>query len=126
MAQDILHIHDRLIEATGGSAGLREPGLLAAIADKPHAIFGGKDLYPEMYDKAAALFESLCNYHVFVDGNKRTAITSLEYYLYLNGQRLNRGSEERENFTIKVAASRPDLTEVANWIASHSVNIKNR
>jgi death-on-curing protein len=59
---DILRIHDRIIEVTGGSPGLREPGLLSAIAEKPLATFDNHDLYPTLADKAAALFEALCNY----------------------------------------------------------------
>ena len=119
-APDILHIHDRLVEATGGSSGLREPRLLAAIADKPRASFGSEDLYPELADKAAAIFEALCNYHVFVDGNKRTAITCLEYFLYLNGQYLKATTQERERFTLQVANSHPNLADVAAWIQQHS------
>lgn len=117
---DITHIHDRLIEATGGSFGLREPSLLAAIAEKPYASFDSQDLYPGLADKAAALFEALCNYHVFIDGNKRTAITCLEYFLYLNGHKLIASSTEREQFTIRTATHHPDLTEIAIWIKQYS------
>jgi death on curing protein len=120
-ASDILRIHDRLIEATGGGLGLREPGLLAAIADKPRASFDGEDLYPGLEDKAAAIFEALCNYHVFVDGNKRTAITCLEYFLYLNSRQLKASVAERERFTLEVATTHPDLADVAVWVKHHSV-----
>jgi death on curing protein len=122
-ASDILHIHDRLIESTGGALGLREPGLLAAIADKPQASFDGEDLYPGLTDKAAAIFEALCNYHVFVDGNKRTAITCLEYFLYLNDYQLKVSMAERERFTLEVATSHPDLAYVAQWIEQHSRSV---
>lgn len=122
-ASDILHIYDRVVEATGGSLGLREPGMLAAIADKPRASFGGENLYLELEDKAAAIFEALCNYHVFVDGNKRTAITCLEYFLHLNGRKLTANMAERERYTVKVATSRPDLASVAAWIKRHTAAI---
>jgi death on curing protein len=118
--QTIIRIHDRLIEETGGSLGLREPGLLAAIVEKHHASFGGEDLYPTLADKSAAIFEALCNYHVFVDGNKRTAITCLEYFLFLSGQRLTASMAERERFTLQTASTHPDLGDVAKWIEQHS------
>ncbi len=115
-SQDIIRIHDRVVELTGGSLGLREPGLLAAIVEKPNASFGGEDLYPALPDKAAALFEALCNYHVLVDGNKRTAITCLEYYLFLNTYQLTASQAEKEHFTLEVAGFHPDLADVAAWI----------
>jgi death on curing protein len=118
--QDIIRIHDRIIEETGGSLGLREPGLLAAVAEKPHASFGGEDLYPALADKAAAIFEALCNYRVFVDGNKRTAIACLEYFLHLNGQQLNASMAKREQFTLRIATTHPDLADVARWIQQHA------
>ena len=117
---EISLIHDSVVTSTGGSLGLREPGLLAAISEKPFASFGGEDLYPTLFDKAAAIYEALCNYHVFVDGNKRTGITCLELFLELNGYQLNTTAKEKEVYTISLADSRPDLADVAYWIESHS------
>jgi death-on-curing protein len=59
-------------------------------------------------------------YHVFVDGNKRTAITTLEYFLFLNGHQLTATIIEREHFVVKIAATHPDLAEAATWIQAHS------
>lgn len=118
--RDIVRIQDTIVQTTGGSLGLREPGLLEAIANKPHVGFGGQDLYPTLFDKAAAVFEALCNYHVFVDGNKRTAITCLEYILHLNNLRLTASADERERFVLQSATSRPEIAEVAAWIKANS------
>lgn len=120
---EIVLIHDQIIEKIGGSSGLREPGLLAAISEKPHASFGGEDLYPSLFEKAAAIFEALCNYHVFVDGNKRTAITVLEYFLHINGYVLSVSNLAKEEFTLKVAMKKFDLAEVAKWIKEHSKKV---
>lgn len=117
---EIVEIHDRVIREIGGGQGIREPGLLAAIAEKPHASFGGSELYQTLFDKAAALFESLCNYHVFVDGNKRTAIVTLEYFLHKNGYILIASQNQKEAFTLSTATNNPDLANVAAWIKKHS------
>lgn len=122
--KEIVAIHDAIVEATGGSLGLREPGMLAAVAEKPMAGFGDHDLYPSLYDKAAALFEAICNYHVFVDGNKRTAIAVLEYFLNRNGYSLDATKDEKEKFTLSIATSNPDLADVAKWIEKHSKKAK--
>lgn len=74
--QQILFIHYRLIESTGGAHGVRDIGALQAAAACPSATFDGEDLYPAPFAKAAALMESIIKNHPFVDGNKRTAITS--------------------------------------------------
>lgn len=121
---EIVHIHDRLINEIGGSTGIREPGLLLAIVEKPRASFGGTELYPTMFDKASAVFEALVNYHVFIDGNKRTAITVLEYFLHKNGYILTASANQKENFTLKTATNNPDLSDVANWIKKHSKKAK--
>lgn len=117
---EIVVIHDRIVSNIGGSLGIREPGLLAAIVEKPQAAFGGSELYPTIYDKAAALFEALCNYHAFVDGNKRTAVTVLEYFLYKNDVALLADKNQKESFILKTAVNNPDLAELAAWIKQHS------
>lgn len=122
--KEIVLLHDKVVDETGGSLGIREPGLLNAIAEKPQASFGGKELYPAVFDKAAAIFEALCNYHVFVDGNKRCAITTLEYFLYKNNLVLTAGKNGKEKFTLHTATDNPDLADVAAWIKKHSRKIK--
>ncbi len=120
---EIIKIHDRIIGEIGGSPGIREPGLLAAIAEKPQASFSGTELYPTIFDKAAALYEALVNYHVFVDGNKRTAISTLEYFLYRNGRHLTADKIVKERFTLDTATNAPDLADIAEWIKRHSAKI---
>jgi death-on-curing protein len=54
-SDDIVSIHDDILCEIGGLAGIREPGLLASIAEKPKTSFGGQDLYPDILTKAASL-----------------------------------------------------------------------
>lgn len=58
-AEQVLFIHSRLIGVTGGAPGVRDVGLLLSALSRPKATFEGKDLYPDVFHKAAALFESL-------------------------------------------------------------------
>jgi death-on-curing protein len=58
-SQQVLFIHARLIELTGGSHGIRDVGLLASAVARPQATFADRDLYPDVFSKAAALMESL-------------------------------------------------------------------
>lgn len=118
--QQLLFIHARLIDETGGEHGLRDLGLLESAVARPQATFDGKELYPDLFQKAAALMESLVQNHPFVDGNKRTAITAAAMFLLQNGHRLEVTNEELEQFALMVANERPSLDEIAAWFQSHT------
>ena len=120
-AQQILFIHARLIVTTGGEYGVRDLGLLESAAARPRAVFDGKELYPDLFQKAAALMESLAQNHPFVDGNKRTAITASALFLQQNGRCLQTTSEALEQFTLLVVNERPSLDEIASWFQSQTV-----
>lgn len=119
-ADDLLAIHQVVIEKTGGSMGLRDPGMLEAIAAKPNASFGGEELYPDIPSKAAAIYEAIVNYHVFIDGNKRTAVAALGLFLHQNDIELHASDREIERFTLQTATTHPDLADVAAWVRQHS------
>jgi len=46
---------------------------------------GGQAAYPTIVEKAAALFHSLISNHPFHNGNKRTAVLSMDAFLMGNG-----------------------------------------
>ncbi|MGB1249104.1 MAG: type II toxin-antitoxin system death-on-curing family toxin [Candidatus Promineifilaceae bacterium] len=118
--QQILFIHTRLIEQTGGSHGVRDMGLLESAAARPQATFDSVDLYPTLFLKTAALMASLTQNHPFVDGNKRTAITTAGLFLRRNGYQLIATNAELEAFTLTVSADHPNLTWIANWFETYS------
>jgi death-on-curing protein len=118
--QQVLFVHARLIDTTGGEHGLRDLGLLESAVARPQATFDGKDLYPDIFQKTAALMESLAQNHPFVDGNKRTAITSAAMFLLQNGRSLQTTHEELERFTFQVVNERPSLTATADWFRANS------
>ncbi len=77
---DILGIHAELIETFGGSAGIRDLGAVEAALYRPQCGY-----YADIFEEAAALFESILINHPFVDGNKRTAWASCDVFLRING-----------------------------------------
>lgn len=119
-AQQVLFLHARLIAETGGSHGVRDTGLLASAVARPQATFEGKDLYPDLFSKAAALMQSLIRNHPFVDGNKRTGIAAAGLFLKRNGWQLTAGNAELESFTLHVADAQPDVAQIATWLEEHS------
>lgn len=90
--------------------------MLVSITEKPKTSFGGEELYPDIFTKAASLYEGLCNYHVFIDGNKRTAAIVMYRFLVINGYELLATNKQLEDYTLFIAVNNPDLVEVGAWI----------
>ena len=81
----VIRLHERIIEQTGGSLGIRnKDGLESALA-QPYMTFGGEPLYPTLAEKASALGFSLIMNHPFVDGNKRVGFIVMALFLKRNG-----------------------------------------
>ena len=118
--EQVLFIHARLIVETGGEDGLRDLGLLQSAVARPQATFGALDLYPDLFTKTAALLESLIGNHAFVDGNKRTAITSAGLFLRFNGYQLTASNSEIEVFTLECVQRLFSLEEMASWFKRQS------
>src|SRR3989344_5637432 len=102
-AEDILVLHSEVIDETGGMHGIRDTGLLMSIVEKPKSKFGGKELYKGVFKKVAVFLESLVQYHVFIDGNKRTGVVSVARFLFINKYELTATNKELETFVMKVA-----------------------
>lgn len=109
-----------MIEEYGGSFGIRDIGLIESAIARPHSSFGGEDLYPTLFDKAAALFHSLMFNHAFVDGNKRTTMTVTARFLYINGYELKVDNEEFVAFPLRVENNHLSLEEISDWLKKNT------
>lgn len=117
---EVLFIHSAVIEETGGSHGVRDIGLLESAVRRIEQSFGGADLYPSVTEKAAHLFMGLLKNHPFVDGNKRTAISTTGVFLELNGISLKADSDRLAKWVDQCASGKPLLKNVEKWIREHS------
>lgn len=118
--ENVIQIHFEIVEATGGSQGLRDPGLLESAVLRPQSTFGGKDLYTTIFKKAAALIHSLLLNHVFVDGNKRTATVALIEFLILNGKKFEATNKEAVELAMWIEDKKPTIEQIARWVKNHS------
>lgn len=121
MKKGILHptveavkaIHREVLQAHGGSAGIRDEGLLDSAVAAPQATMMGKPMFKEPVEVAAAYLFYLCRNHPFIDGNKRTALATCLVFLSENGllkqERLD--TDVWEQLVLDVAASRIDREE---------------
>lgn len=103
--EDVLRLHDRQVERFGGSAGLRDSGLLESALAQPEATFMGELLHPTIADQAAAYLYHIAKNHPFIDGNKRTAFAVMDAFLRMNGYRLSYTPNEAYELVIQVAQS---------------------
>lgn len=117
---EVLAIHEEMIEKFGGRYPVHDFTLLHSAISRPQATFAGEDLYKTIFEKAAALIHSLILNHPFDDGNKRTAITSCARFLYINGWQLKTPKKESIQFSLDIDAKRINLEEIALWLKKHS------
>lgn len=122
--QQVLFIHARLTAETGGEYGLLGLGLLESAVARPQATFDGSDLHPTLFDKAAALMQSLIVNHPFVDGNKRVAITAAGLFLVRNGLPIAANNDELERFTFQLATEHTPLAAITVWFQANSGNLR--
>ena len=98
--EQLLQLHILVVSATGGADGVRDVGRLeSAVQVQSQQVFDA-DIYPELYDKAAAMIRNIITDHPFVDGNKRTAMLVGLTLLELNGMRFVAQPGELEDFTV--------------------------
>ena len=110
--QETLELHEQLIHRFGGSMGVRDMGLLESALIRPQTGY-----YDTLSMQAAALLQSLCQNHCFIDGNKRVAFASTAIFLRMNGYRLNVDPDNGESFLINdVIQKRIPLEDIATWL----------
>src|SRR5262245_21588925 len=91
---EVVDLHRRLLEATGGAAGIRDLGARESALAQARMTLGGSDVYPTLAEKAAALCFSLVGNHPFVDGNKRVGHAAMETFLVLNDAEIDASLDE--------------------------------
>jgi death-on-curing protein len=119
--EQILFLHERRIEETDGSHGVRDLGLLLTAASRPKASFEEQDLYPDLYSKAAALLDSLIRNNPFIDGNKRTCVAAAGLFLLRNGFRLTTSNQDFEGLAMAVAQSKTSVEDITAWLQEYAI-----
>ena len=119
--EQIILLHEQLIEATGGGPGIRDEGLLESAVYAPFQSFGGEDIYPTIYQKAARLCYGLIMNHAFFDGNKRIGTHAMLVFLSLNQIELAYSQKELYEIILGIASGAKDSEELLEWILDHQI-----
>ena len=116
---EVVDLHRRLIDLTGGAPGIRDLGVLESALAQPKATFGAADLYPTLAEKAAALCRSLVLGHPFDDGNKRVGHAAMEIFLVLNGVEIDARTDDQERLMLDLATGRIGQSQLTDWLRQH-------
>ncbi len=117
--EQVLMLHERLSEATGGSKGIRDEGLLDSALSNPFQSFGGEELYSSVQAKAAQLCYGLVKNHAMLDGNKRIGTHVMLVFLALNGYELEYSQKELSDIILALAAGKVCADGLLQWIIEH-------
>jgi death-on-curing protein len=105
---ELLHVAGRVL---GPEVAVRDYGLLEAALARPQATPFGKDAYPSLDARAAALLHSLARNHALIDGNKRLGLAAVIAFCGLNARRLTLTNGQAYHLVVKVAAGELDQVE---------------
>ena len=114
----VLAIHEQQLAEHGGSAGVRDHGLLESALSRPQHRAAYDN--PDVAELAAAYGFGIARNHPFIDGNKRTAFVAVELFLALNGKCLDATDPECVLTMLAVASGDLDEPAFAAWLRTHS------
>lgn len=116
----VLLLHKLLAEATGGSIGLRDEGLLESALDGIYShLWGEGTLSHQRGKRQPRLGYTLISNHAFVDGNKRIGMYVMLTFLEVNGIRLNCSNEDVVEAGLGVAAGSMTYEQLLQWVLEH-------
>lgn len=116
---EVLRLHENLLDKTGGISGIRDIGLLESAVSNCMQTFDEKELYPTVIEKCAVCAFSICQNHPFNDGNKRTAILAMLVMLQLNHIELEYTQEDLIKLGLDIAKGTVDYQYIVLWIKRH-------
>jgi len=114
----VVVVQEIQIDRYGGSAGLRDEGLLESALARP--------VNKQAYDGATTVFELAAAYgfglarnHAFIDGNKRIAFAAMAMFLSENGYELAPEKMDALQSIVKLAAGDIEEDELAGWVEAN-------
>lgn len=120
--EDVLAIHTDQIQHYGGSAEVRDKGLLESAVSMPKTSFGGQYAHESIYEMAAAYLYHIVMNHPFVDGNKRTGTVAAIAFLKLNGIQVKPDNDAFVEFVLAVAQGQKTKPQITEFLKEHSIS----
>ena len=112
--ETVIKIHDKVIAISGGRQGLRDNGLLESALANPQNLYHYQDA--DVFVVAASYCVSIIKNHPFLDANKRTGMSSMNAFLFLNNQIITFPEDEAVETMVDVATDKVDIKALADWV----------
>lgn len=113
-----------VVDETGGSHGVRDYHAILSLEHSSKQKVFEKELFPTIFLKAAVYIRDILMSHPFIDGNKRTGMTSAVVFIENNGYFVEVPKGGIENFAVRVVTEKLDLETIATWLKKHSRKTK--
>ena len=120
-SNQVIEFHDELLKKFGGLPGVRDKNLLHSALDAPKAAFGGQEMYPTIYAKAAAYLYHLTRNHPFNDGNKRTAFVATIAFLQGNHAKIRFAMAALEHVVVEVAHGKVSKEKIEHFLKTGTI-----
>jgi death on curing protein len=122
--EDVLDLHAVQLERYGGSAGIRDLGLLESAVMTPQASFGGEYVHADLFQMAAAYAFHIAENQPMVDGNKRTGLASALVFLAINGYGVPDPNGDLYTAMIDISARRLNKEGLAELLTKKALPIE--
>ncbi len=119
--EKVLLLQQLIIKSSGGTAGVRDFGLLDSAINSVYQTFDGVELYPSKEEKGARLGFCLVSNHAFVDGNKRIGLLVMLSFLAINGIKMKYTDDELIEIGLALADGKMKYEHLLNWIKEHKI-----
>ena len=117
---EVLALHERVLQEFGGTSGVRDLGLLESALHRPRSGY-----YEDVLEMASALCESLLMNHAFVDGNKRVAFFTTDVFLRLNGWKIDVPAEAAYDFLVgNLESDALDRAALESWLRAVVIELQ--
>ncbi|WP_427182361.1 type II toxin-antitoxin system death-on-curing family toxin [Paenibacillus sp. TC-CSREp1] len=119
--QEVIAINVAMIKrySPGEQIGVKDSNLLESAVLRPQSSAFGDEAYPTVYEKAAAIFQSLGQNHPFQNANKRTAFTAMVIFLRYNDILFKMEQTLAEDFTVDMVNHKYSFEELTSMIHTH-------
>lgn len=120
--QEVIAINVAMVQkySPREDVGVKDGGMLESAVFRPQSSAFGEEAYPSLFEKAAALFQSLGQNHPFQNANRRTAFTALVIFLRLNDYSFVMDQKAAEDFTVNMVNHHYEFQELAQVIQQYS------
>jgi death-on-curing protein len=114
----VLAVHEEQLAEHGGLAGIRDMGAVKSALARPRNLVS-YDGCEDLARLAAAYAYGIAKNHGFSDGNKRTALVTMDLFLMLNGYELKSSPVENVLIILGVADGTFSEDDLTTWVRNN-------